>query len=250
MSGSRPAVVVITGGSRGIGAATAVQCAKAGYYVCVNFHSQTVHAEDLVHSIQGFGGKAIAVQADVAKEADVVRLFETVDRELGPVTALVANAGITGGLGRIDTITGDRLRAVFETNVFGAFWACREAVLRMSTARGRSGGNIVLVSSQAALTGGNQLSHYASSKAALNALVIGLAREVAGESIRVNAVSPGVIDTDQQRNVPADRQEILKASLPMKRLGTSNEVAEAILWLLSDRASYVSGAIVPVHGAR
>jgi NAD(P)-dependent dehydrogenase (short-subunit alcohol dehydrogenase family) len=245
-----PRVALVTGASRGIGAATAIRLAAVGYKVGVNYRTGEAEAAGVVARIEAAGGTAVALQGDVAVEADVVRLFTGIDSALGPISALVSNAGISGGFGRIDEVTGDTLRAVFETNVHGAFWCCREAVRRMSTAHGGQGGGIVLVSSQAAQFGGNRLGPYAASKAALNALTVGLAREVAAEGIRVNAVSPGVIETDQQAGIPAERRAGLLASLPMERLGTPEEVAEVICWLLSDNASYVSGSIVPVHGAR
>lgn len=192
------------GASRGIGAATAISLAGAGYRVGVNYRTGEAEAAAVVARIRAAGGTAAAIQGDIAREEDVVRLFAEVDRALGPLSALVANAGISGGFGRIDDVTGDTLRAVFETNVYGTFWCCREAVRRLSTAHGGQGGGIVLVSSQAARFGGNRLGPYAASKAAINALTIGLAREVAAEGIRVNAVSPGVIETDQQSDIPAD----------------------------------------------
>ncbi|GEO38060.1 short-chain dehydrogenase [Skermanella aerolata] len=243
-------VALVTGASRGIGAATVISLAGAGYRVGVNYRTGEAEAAAVVARIRAAGGTAAAIQGDIAREEDVVRLFAEVDRALGPLSALVANAGISGGFGRIDDVTGDTLRAVFETNVYGTFWCCREAVRRLSTAHGGQGGGIVLVSSQAARFGGNRLGPYAASKAAINALTIGLAREVAAEGIRVNAVSPGVIETDQQSDIPADRRAALEASIPMGRLGTPEEVAETICWLLSDSSSYVSGSIIPVHGAR
>jgi NAD(P)-dependent dehydrogenase (short-subunit alcohol dehydrogenase family) len=243
-------VVLVTGASRGIGAATAIRLGSAGYRVGVDYRTGEAEAAGVVARIRAAGGTAVALHGDIAREDDVVRLFSGIDGTLGPLSALVANAGISGGFSRIDEVTGDMLRAVFETNVHGTFWCCREAVRRMSTAHGGRGGGIVLVSSQAALFGGNRLGPYAASKAALNALTVGLAREVAAEGIRVNAVSPGVIETDQQSDVPAERRAALLASIPMGRMGTPEEVAEAICWLLSDGASYVSGSIMPVHGAR
>jgi NAD(P)-dependent dehydrogenase (short-subunit alcohol dehydrogenase family) len=245
-----PRIALVTGASRGIGAATAMRLAAAGYRVGVNYRTGEAEADSVVTRIRAGGGTATALQGDIAREEEVVRLFTELDGALGPVSALVANAGISGGFGRIDEVTGDKLRAVFETNVYGAFWCCREAVRRMSTVCGGQGGGIVLVSSQVTQFGGNRLGAYAASKAALNALTVGLSREVAAEGIRVNAVSPGIIETDQHSDAPAERRAALLASLPMGRLGTPEEVAEAICWLLSDNASYVSGSIVPVHGAR
>ena len=243
-------VLLVTGASRGIGAATARLAAARGFSVGVNYLGNRTAAERVAAEIESSGAKAIAVRADVGEEAEVAKLFETVDRELGPVTALVNNAGINGGYSRVDEVDGARLTQVFATNVFGTFFCAREAVRRMSTAHGGPGGAIVNVSSQAATFGGNKLAHYAASKAAVNALTIGLAREVAGEGIRVNAVSPGVIETDALDGLDAGRLEGLKASLPMERFGGPEEVADTILWLLSDQASYVTGAILPVAGGR
>ena len=243
-------VLIVTGASRGIGAATARLAAARGFSVGVNYLGNRTAAERVAAEIESSGAKAIAVRADVGEEAEVAKLFETVDRELGPVTALVNNAGINGGYSRVDEVDGARLTQVFATNVFGTFFCAREAVRRMSTAHGGPGGAIVNVSSQAATFGGNKLAHYAASKAAVNAFTIGLAREVAGEGIRVNAVSPGVIETEALGELDAGRLEGLKARLPMERFGGPEEVAETILWLLSDQASYVTGAILPVAGGR
>ncbi len=240
-------VAIVTGASRGIGAATAKKLAEQGYAVCVNYHSAKDKAEHIVDAIHNKGGKAIAVKADMASENDILALFATVDRELGPVTALVNNAGTNGGICEVAGITTERLQSVFATNVFGTFIACREAVKRMKQ---QSGGGIVNVSSATAQFGGTHLAHYAASKAAVNTFTIGFAREVAPFNIRVNTVSPGVIDTEMHHDSPPERIANLLKTLPMGRMGSPDEVAEIICWLLSDKASYISGAILPVTGSR
>ena len=240
-------VAIVTGASRGIGAATAIMLAKNGYAVCVNYHQSKDKAENIVDTIQQRGGKAIAVKADMACEKDIINLFNLVDTQLGYVTALVNNAGINGGTSEVEHITAACLQSVFATNVFGTFLASREAVKRMKT---QGGGSIVNVSSTTAQFGGTQLSHYAASKAAINAFTIGFAREVAPYNIRVNTVSPGVIDTEIHQASPKDRIANLLKSLPMGRMGSADEVAELIHWLISDKASYISGAILPITGSR
>lgn len=246
----RPGVLVVTGASRGIGRATAELAGRHGWAVCVNYRADADGAQAAVSAIEQAGGTAIAVRGDVAVEADILALFAAVDQRLGRVSALVNNAGIAGPGGRIDELSATVLHDVFAANVFGSFLCTREALRRMSTRHGGAGGSIVFVSSQAAQFGGNLLGAYPASKAALNTLTVGLAREVAAEGVRVNAVSPGVIETDQLRAVTEERRARLMASLPTGRMGQPEEVAETILWLISDAASYVSGAIVPVHGAR
>lgn len=245
-----PKVLVITGAGRGIGAATARLAASRGYGVCVNYRGDAAAAEAVADGIIAGGGKAIAVQADVGVEDDVIRLFKEVDGAFGRLDGLVNNAGISGGCGAVAEISMDVLQEVFATNVFGCFLCAREALARMSTEKGGTGGAIVNVSSQAATFGGDKLAHYAASKAAVNAFTLGLAREAAPLGVRVNAVSPGVIDTDQLEGMTPEQADRRLSSVPMGRAGTPEEVAETILWLLSDQASYVSGAIVPVHGAR
>jgi len=244
--------MIVTGGSRGIGAATARLGAERGYAVCVNYRANRGAADEVVASIAAAGGTAIAVGADVASEADVVRLFATVDRALGPVRALVNNAGILERQARVDAMDAARIDRIFATNVRGAFVCAREAVRRMSTARGGDGGAIVNVSSRAAQLGApGEYVDYAASKAALDALTIGLAREVAGEGIRVNGVRAGIIYTE----IHADggepgRVDRLGPTLPMKRGGEAIEVARAILWLCSDEASYSTGTFIDVAGGR
>ena len=239
-------IAIVTGASRGIGAATAKLLASHDYAVCVNYNSAKDKAEALVNAIQRNNGSAIAVQADMSSESDIVNLFAIVDKELGPVSVLVNNAGTNGGMCEVENITSDCLQSVFATNVFGTFLACREAVKRMKV----TGGNIVNVSSEAAKFGGNRLAHYAASKAAINTFTIGFAREVAPLNIRVNTVSPGVIDTEIHHASSPDRIANLLKTIPMGRMGTPEEVAEIIAWLISDKASYISGAILPVTGSR
>lgn len=245
-------VVVVTGAGRGIGAATARLAAAEGYAVCVNYRRSRAEAEGLVAEIVAGGGNAIAVQGDVAIEAEVVRVFDDCDRRLGRLTALVNNAGILEKQTRLDGIDGARLGRVFATNVFGAFACAREAVRRMSTRHGGSGGAIVNVSSMAAQLGApNEYLDYAASKAAIDALTVGLAKEVAEEGIRVNSVRPGLIYTDiHASGGEPGRVDRVKSSVPMQRGGTVDEVARAILWLLSDAASYTTGSFIDVSGGR
>jgi len=244
--------MIVTGGSRGIGAATARLAAERGYAVCVNYRANRAAADAVVAAIAAAGGTAIAVGADVASEPEVVRLFATVDRALGPLGALVNNAGVLERQTRVEHIDAARIDRVFATNVRGAFVCAREAVRRMSTAHGGAGGAIVNVSSRAAELGApGEYVDYAASKAALDTLTIGLAREVAGEGIRVNGVRAGIIYTD----IHADggepgRVDRLGPTLPMKRGGHAIEVARAILWLCSEEASYSTGTFIDVAGGR
>ena len=245
-------VIVITGASRGIGAATARLAAGRGYSVCVNYRSNRTGADVVVRDVERAGQRAVAIQGDVTIEDDVVRLFGTVDRELGPVAALVNNAGILETQTRVEHMDASRITRVFATNVTGAFICAREAVKRMSTARGGKGGAIVNVSSRAAVLGApGEYVDYAASKAALDTLTIGLAREVAAEGIRVNGVRAGIIYTDiHASGGEPGRVDRLAPSLPMKRGGDPDEVARAILWLLSDEASYTTGSFIDVSGGR
>ena len=246
------AVAIITGAGRGIGAATAILAASRGYAVCVNYLRNETAARSVVAAITGAGGQAIAVAADVAVEADVVRLFETVDWELGPVTALVNNAGILERQMRVEAMDAERIRRVLDTNVVGSFLCAREAVRRMSTNRGGKGGAIVNVSSGAARLGSpDEYIDYAASKGAVDTMTIGLAREVASEGIRVNAVRPGLVITDiHAAGGEPGRVERMKSSVPLGRGGMPEEVANAILWLLSGEASFVTGAFIDVSGGR
>jgi NAD(P)-dependent dehydrogenase (short-subunit alcohol dehydrogenase family) len=245
-------VLIITGGSRGIGAATARLAAERGYAICVNYLRNQDAANSTVNSITQLGGKAIAVAADVACENDVVRLFQTVDEKLGTVTALVNNAGILEQQMRVDTLDAARLNRVFTTNVIGSFLCAREAVKRMSTKYGGAGGAIVNVSSAASRLGSpGEYVDYAASKGAIDTMTIGLAKEVADEGIRVNAVRPGFIYTDiHASGGEPNRVERVKEFVPMKRGGHAIEVAQAILWLLSDEASYTTGSFIDVAGGK
>jgi NAD(P)-dependent dehydrogenase (short-subunit alcohol dehydrogenase family) len=245
-------VLIVTGAARGIGSATARLAAARGFLVCVNYLRQREAAEKIVAAIRQNGGAAIAVQADVSQESDVVRLFDETTRQLGPITALVNNVGIVERQTRLDQIDAARLQRVFSTNVFGSFLCAREAVRRMSTRYGGQGGAIVNVSSGAARIGSpNEYIDYAASKGAIDTLTLGLAKEVAEEKIRVNAVRPGHIYTELHADGgEPNRVERVKSGVPMQRGGQPEEVATAILWLLSEEASYVTGAILDVTGGR
>ena len=245
-------VMIVTGGGRGIGAATALIGAERGYAVAVNYRSNREAADSLVKAIQSKGGKAIAVPGDVASEADVVRLFEATDRALGRVSALVNNAGIVDRGTRVEHIGAERIARMFAINVTGSFLCAREAVKRMSTRHGGRGGAIVNVSSIAARLGGaGEYVDYAASKGAIDTFTVGLAKEVGPEGIRVNAVRPGIIRTEIHlaSGDPA-RVERIGSSAPLQRPGEPEEVARAIVWLLSDEASYLTGALVDVTGGR
>jgi NAD(P)-dependent dehydrogenase (short-subunit alcohol dehydrogenase family) len=245
-------VMIITGGGRGIGAATALLAARRGYKVCISYLEQSAAAESVVKSIRDAGGTAIAVQADVGNDDHVTRLFATVDREFGRVTALVNNAGTLEIQARVEAIDAARLHRIFNTNVVGSFLCAREAVKRMSTRHGGTGGGIVNISSIAALYGaGGEYVDYAASKGAVDSFTLGLAGEVAEEGIRVNAVRPGFIYTDiHAKGGEPQRVDRVKTLVPMKRGGSPEEVAAAILWLLSDESSYVTGSILDVSGGR
>lgn len=245
-------VLLVTGGSRGIGAAIARLAARQGYAVCLSYLGQREAAAAVVASIAEAGGTALAVQADVAVEDDVLRLFSQVDAALGPLTALVNNAGILERQSRVEDMDAARISRVFATNVVGSFICAREAVRRMSTRHGGAGGAIVNLSSRAARLGSpNEYVDYAASKAAIDTLTIGLAKEVAAEGIRVNAVSPGLIYTDiHASGGDPGRVDRVKSAVPMQRGGSPEEVARAVLWLLSDDASYTTGASIDVAGGR
>ena len=247
----KPDIAIVTGGSRGIGAATCLLLAKAGYLVVVNYVSNAAAAKAIVTQIEKAGGKAAAIQGDVASEKDILALFRAAD-QLGQLKVLVNNAGIIDLKARVDEMSAERLARMFATNITGSFLCSREAVKRMSTRHGGSGGAIVNLSSAAATLGSpGWFVDYAASKGAIDTFTIGLAREVAGEGIRVNAVRPGIIDTEiHASGGEPDRIEQIRGQLPMQREGTSLEVAEAIIWLASDKASYVTGTCLGVSGGR
>lgn len=245
-------VLLITGGSRGIGAATALLAARKGYAVAVNYTSNAVAAEAVVRHVRALGRRAIAVQADVAQEEQVLAMYRQIDRELGPLAALVNNAGITEPASRLDGIAVQRMRRILDVNVVGSMLCAREAVLRMSTRHGGTGGAIVNVSSLAARMGGSgRHVDYAASKGAVESFTVGLAREVAAEGIRVNAVRPGVVQTDIHAAYgQPQRVAEIAAQVPMQRAGVPDEVAGAILWLIGPEASYVTGSVLEVGGGR
>jgi NAD(P)-dependent dehydrogenase (short-subunit alcohol dehydrogenase family) len=245
-------IVLITGASRGIGAATARLAAARGYAVCVNYRSNAAAAQAVVRAIADAGGRAIAVQADVAIESDVVRLFGACDAGLGRLSALVNNAGMLERQMRVESMDAGRLQRVFATNVTGSFMCAREAIKRLSKKHGGRGGAIVNVSSAASRIGGaEEYVDYAAAKGAVDTLTLGLSKEVAAEGIRVNAVRPGVIKTDiHASGGEPGRVDRVKAAVPLQRGGEAEEVAAAILWLLSDEASYTTGAILDVSGGR
>lgn len=245
-------VLLVTGGSRGIGAATALLAARKGYAVAVNYTRGEAAAGEVVAAIRAAGGTALALQADVADEQQVMELFHQVDAKLGRLTALVNNAGIVDRPARVDEMTLERLKRMFDVNVVGSFLCAREAVKRMSTRHGGKGGAIVNVSSAAARLGApGQYVDYAASKGAIDSMTIGLAKEVAAEGIRVNAVRPGLIETDIHASggLP-NRVRDLQHLVPMQRGGSAEEVAQAIVWLLSPEASYTTMSLVEVSGGR
>lgn len=245
-------IVLITGGSRGIGAATALLSARAGYAVAVNYTSNSLAADEVVRQIRQGGGTAITVQADVAEESQVLAMFEKVDAKLGRLTALVNNAGVVDQTARVDGMSVARLKRMFDINVIGTMVCAREAVKRMSTRYGGAGGAIVNVSSVAARLGApGQYVDYAAAKGAVDVFTIGLAKEVAAEGIRVNAVRPGIIDTDIHASggLP-DRARDLAPQVPMQRAGSADEVAQSIVWLLGEASSYTTGALLDIAGGR
>lgn len=248
----RPKTLLVTGGSRGIGAATARLAAARGWRVALSYVSNVKAADAVVTEIEKAGGEAFAVRADIEVEADIVSMFGEVDRRFGGLDGLVNNAGVVDRKSRVDAMSLARLERMMRTNVIGSIVAAREAVRRMSTAHGGRGGVIVNLSSVAAVLGGpGEYVDYAASKGAIDAFTIGLAKEVSTEGIRVNAVRPGIIDTEiHASGGQPDRVAAMRGLVPMKREGTADEVARAILWLLSDDSSYTTGTVVTVSGGR
>jgi NAD(P)-dependent dehydrogenase (short-subunit alcohol dehydrogenase family) len=244
--------VIVTGGSRGIGAAVARLVGSQGFPMVVNFVADEAAADAVVQEIVAGGGRAVAVRGDVGREEEIVRMFEVAERELGPIGGLVNNAGVTGGFSKVEEVQAGALARVLAVNVAGTILCSREAVRRMSVRRGGKGGSIVNISSLVARTGGaGEWVHYAASKGAVNSFTIGLAREVASEGIRVNAVAPGLIETELHAAAgEPDRLKRLTPSIPMGRAGTAAEVAEGVAWLLSDEASYTTGTILEIGGGR
>jgi NAD(P)-dependent dehydrogenase (short-subunit alcohol dehydrogenase family) len=250
--GENHRAVIVTGASRGIGAAIARLVAADGFPVAINFLRHRAAADELVREIVSGGGRAVAIQGDVSREEEILRLFETTMREFGPIGGLVNNAGVTGGVFRVDALPAQALAQVLATNVAGTIICAREAVRRMSVRHGGMGGSIVNISSLAARTGGaGEWVHYAASKGAIDSFTVGLAREVAREGIRVNAVAPGLIETElhADNGVP-DRLERLAPSIPMGRPGAPREIAQGVVWLLSAAASYTTGTILEIGGGR
>lgn len=245
-------VLLVTGASTGIGAAVAEMAAASGYSVCINYRNNTQKAEELTQALSLYGSPVIAVKADISTEPGVLYLFNEIDTRLGRITHLVNNAGVITPIKPFEETSFDEMHKMFSINVYGSFLCAREAVKRMSTQKGGNGGAIVNVSSVAAKIGSpHEFIDYAASKGAVDTFTIGLSKEVAEYGIRVNAVRPGLIKTDLHSHAgDAERPEKLKNAIPMKRAGTSNEVAKAIMWLLSDAASYVTGALLDVSGGR
>ena len=245
-------IVLITGGSRGIGAATALLAAQRGFAVAVNYTANSLAADEVVRQIRTAGGTAITVQGDVGVEADIMAMFSKVDAKLGRLSALVNNAGVVDVASRVDAMSAARLKRMFDINVLGSMLCAREAIKRMSTLHGGAGGSIVNLSSAAARLGSpGQYVDYAASKGAIDTFTVGLAKEVATEGIRVNAVRPGIIETDiHASGGEPDRARQMAAAVPMKRTGSALEVAQAIVWLMSDDASYTTGSVVDVTGGR
>jgi NAD(P)-dependent dehydrogenase (short-subunit alcohol dehydrogenase family) len=245
-------MIIVTGASRGIGAAIATLLARGGQAIAVNYSQDRVGAESVVAEILAAGRKAVAIAGDVSCEADVLRIFETAARELGTIDGLVNNAAVTGGFSRVEDIDAEMLPRMLAVNVTGTMLCCREAVRRMSTRRGGKGGAIVNISSTSWRTGGTgEWVHYAASKGAVNTFTIGLAREVADEGIRVNAVAPGLVETGLHvANGAPDRLNRLSPTIPMRRAGTPLEIAEGVAWLLSPAASYTTGSILEIGGGR
>ncbi|MGE0749236.1 MAG: SDR family oxidoreductase [Variibacter sp.] len=242
-------IVLITGASRGIGAACARLAAKRGFDVAVNYNTNEAAAAKVVADVESAGRRAVAIQGDMAKEADVERVFATTDAKLGPLTHLVYNSGIVGTASRVDAMATETLRSVFELNVYGAFWCARAAIKRMSTKHGGAGGAMVMISSAAANLGGaNEYVWYAASKGAIDSMVYGLSKELGGEGIRVNAVAPGLIETEI--HAPGRLNRLVSLVPLAGRAGSAEETAQAVVFLLSEEASYITGSVLRVTGGR
>lgn len=249
MAGSERGTIVVTGGGRGIGAAVSLRAASEGYAVCVNYAADASAAKNVAAAIRGLGGRAMEYCADVADEEMVSAMFRAAHDELGPIRVLVNNAGIPGQRLRLDEMPLTEVKRILDTNLLGTLLCSREAIRYMGRASGGGGGVIISLSSQVVRTGGRRLAVYTASKAGIEGLSLALSREVAAEGIRVNVVSPGIIDTEQQ--VPDDDERLrAERATPIGRLGTADEVAHAVLWLASDAASYVTGSVLPVAGGR
>ena len=244
--------MLITGAGAGIGAATAIKAAKQGYSLCINYSSNSERAQQLQKTVESYGIKAFTHQADISNEEEAIGLFGRIDEEFGQLDVLVNNAGVIATMNSIEAVTEARLQRLFSINVFGSFYCAREAVKRMSTAKGGNGGSIINVSSIASRLGSpNEFIDYAATKGAIDTFTIGLAKEVADQGVRVNAVRPGLIATDMHTHAGDSlRAEKLKAHIPMKRVGVAEEVANTILWLCSEEASYVTGSLLDVSGGR
>ena len=237
-------IVIITGGSRGIGEATSIELAKQGYFVCINYRTNSEAAKSLEKHIKNDGGKAITIKADISVEQDVLNLFEQIDNLEGTLFGLINNAGVLAEPSSLINMTAERIRKTFETNVFGVFLCCREAIKRM-----KSGGSLINISSGASKSGGpNEYLDYASTKGAIDTFTIGLAKEVAEQDIRVNAIRPGFIETDIHKT--PNKLETVKSMIPMKRVGQPIEIARAVTWLMSDNSSYTTGAIIDIAGGK
>ena len=245
-------VLIVSGGSRGIGAATAICAAREGWDVAINYARDKAAASSVANQVRALGQRAIIVKADMSNESDIQRLFDETEKELGSLKGLVTSAGTTGKTARVEDITLEAINEVMQLNVIGLMLCCREAVKRMSTKNGGEGGNIVNLGSAASRLGGpNEFVHYAASKGAVDSFTLGLAREVAAEGVIVNAVSPGMIDTEIHASAGLPNRAVEAVpGIPIRRVGQPEEVAETIVWLLSKGASYCAGAIIPVTGGR
>lgn len=249
---AQPRSVIVTGGSRGIGAATCVLAADSGFRVAVNYTANKAAADDVVRRIESAGGEAFAIQGDVASEPEIVAMFEAVEKRFGGLDALVNNAGVVDRKARLDEVDAARLERMFRINTIGTMLCAREAVKRMSTRHGGKGGSIVNLSSVAAVLGGpGEYVDYAAAKGAIDSFTVGLAREVAEEGIRVNAIRPGIVETEiHASGGQPNRVEAMRGFVPMKRAGTADEIARAVMWFLSDASSYATGSILNVSGGR